>query len=1221
MALEYKLSFTAQEIDEKLSKIGEPIDLSEYATKEDLNEYQIKGNYITEHQPIKTINGQSLIGVGNISITGGGDSGSTGNVGNTGSIVNADFKADVYMIPCYGQSLSTNTSAGASTFNYIEPLSYDVNLNNTNIQDMCAGTAESFRIMADYYGISLPANFKIIGCTGGAGGRSVKQLSKGSTFYNNVINSVKTAKASCDAAGLTMIVPCFTWTQGEEDMRAGGSPSSYGYGDYNPHTYKDRLKQLIEDFNTDIKAITGQKEDILCVSYQLTSHTSYSRYPRIAFQLQELAEEYDKMIVAKVMYDLEYVQEGTSEVHAYARSYRNIGNLYGVAAFNACVLNKRKRWCYPMDYNIRGNKVIIRFDTPFTPLVLDTQLINQLPDGNYGFNVYNVDEQNGAAGSIVEAETRVTNVQLRGDDTVEITLSRNPVEGETLTYGVNGDYWVNVAGTKAITTGGQGPNGYSKSGWQYGARGCLRDSQPFKNNNNGAVFHDLYNWSVLFEIPFTAENLGGGYVGGSGDGSGGGTGDGGSYDGECPAESFIFTVNTDPSDAVVLLNGIETKSLIVHNGATVEWTVMKEGYETLTGGQLVDNNITIDVTINPLEKYTVTINTVPEDALVIIEDDEISSRELYEGTVVDWVVSKEGYITKIGAFTLTEDVNMTVELINISDIDPDAYNYVSTINVTDDEQIYRVNNLVASLKEENLWDKIEALYPCVGDTFEQMSYNLRDTSTYKLSCDGDTTVVANTSVYSNSAITSDTPTRLGSDLHLMGHSLTKYSEVKDNLLCPGPSNSIGYDSRGGVLTLINGGILTRTTNADIWRCDSSATVDGTGLVISSLTSGIVYNGVDTGAIKTGSPSVTLWAEDGFMHNCYGTVQNPFIMSLSGFGHTMTTEEMQKYSEILNEFKNIYTPFEYVTFTVVSQQSDSIVTINNSERTSLRVPKGSTVNWSVSKDGHATEFGTSVVDSDETINVSLVLIDADTQAYLDATNITDQETVAKVNTLVKSLKEENLWDKIEALYPCTGSTFEQMSYNLRNPSTYRLTCDTTPTIVENTSMYCVDAQIKSDTPTRLGSDFHLMGYSLNKYDEVENSLLCPTPSNAGGLSTDKGGILALISSSGTVLRTTTSDTWRTSTIPSNNGSGLLVTSLTSGIVYNGENMNATKNGTPSVTKWDTDGFHYNCYNSSGSGAVGTVRGAFEVGLSGFGYGMTIAEMQKYSEILNEFKGIY
>ena len=45
-----------------------PTDLSGYATQEWVNEQ----GYLTQHQPLKTINGQSLIGNGNIDISGGG---------------------------------------------------------------------------------------------------------------------------------------------------------------------------------------------------------------------------------------------------------------------------------------------------------------------------------------------------------------------------------------------------------------------------------------------------------------------------------------------------------------------------------------------------------------------------------------------------------------------------------------------------------------------------------------------------------------------------------------------------------------------------------------------------------------------------------------------------------------------------------------------------------------------------------------------------------------------------------------------------------------------------------------------------------------------------------------------------------------------------------------------------------------------------------------------
>ena len=53
-----------------------------------------------------------------------------------------------------------------------------------------------------------------------------------------------------------------------------------------------------------IKEITGQEQDVICISYQTACHTSYARYPRIALQQLDLANEYDKMVLAKVMYGL-----------------------------------------------------------------------------------------------------------------------------------------------------------------------------------------------------------------------------------------------------------------------------------------------------------------------------------------------------------------------------------------------------------------------------------------------------------------------------------------------------------------------------------------------------------------------------------------------------------------------------------------------------------------------------------------------------------------------------------------------------------------------------------------------------------------------------------------------------------------------------------------------------------------------------------------------------
>lgn len=284
-------------------------------------------------------------------------------------------------------------------------------------------------------------------------------------------------------------------------MRAEGNPSKYGTdSEFMPFEYHTRLKTLIDQLNEDIKVITGQTNDIVCISYQTASHTSYYRYPRIALEQSLLAKTDKRMLMAKIPYDIEYVRESNAfEVHAYARSYRNMGNLYGVAAFTHIGLKQRHRWTCRIDYVLRGTEMKIRFDVPYPPLMLDTVHINNLPDGNYGFNVYNVNEQPGTAGTIAESQTKITSVNLLGSDTVVLTFNREPQSGDSITYAINGDYWQNIAGT-AQTTTGEVNDGVKKAGYLHGSRGCLRDSSPIVNNNPGAVFKNLYNWCEIFEI-------------------------------------------------------------------------------------------------------------------------------------------------------------------------------------------------------------------------------------------------------------------------------------------------------------------------------------------------------------------------------------------------------------------------------------------------------------------------------------------------------------------------------------------------------------------------------------------------------------------------------------------------------------------------------------------------------------------------------------------------
>lgn len=103
----------------------------------------------------------------------------------------------------------------------------------------------------------------------------------------------------------------------------------------------------------------------------------------------------------------------------------------------------------------------------------------------------------------------------------------------------------------------------------------------------------------------------------------------------------------------------------------------------------------------------------------------------------------------------------------------------------------------------------------------------------------------------------------------------------------------------------------------------------------------------------------------------------------------------------------------------------------------------------------------------------------------------------------------------------------------------------------------------------------------------------------------------------VIRTPSSASWTASntTIPEH---GLLIGSLSSGLVLNGANLNAVNKGTLNLSSYPYDFAHNGFHSSSGQGVFSN---PFQVRLSGFGAALTIEEMETYSAILNEFKSIY
>ena len=61
-----------------------------------------------------------------------------------------------------------------------------------------------------------------------------------------------------------------------------------------------------------------------------------------------------------------------------------------------------------------------------------------------------------------------------------------------------------------------------------------------------------------------------------------------------------------------------------------------------------------------------------------------------------------------------------------------------------------------------------------------------------------------------------------------------------------------------------------------------------------------------------------------------------------------------------------------------------------------------------------------------------ITDADAFAFLEAAGITDPTQQSAINTLVLGLKSNNLWDKMQAIYPFVGGTAYSHKWNLKDP---------------------------------------------------------------------------------------------------------------------------------------------------------------------------------------------
>ncbi|HVY26496.1 MAG TPA: dockerin [Polyangiaceae bacterium] len=275
----------------------------------------------------------------------------------------------------------------------------------------------------------------------GWAGRCLNQINKqgGGRAFPASLNEARVWQQLAAAAGKTYGVGAVVLTHGECDA----SNQAYGSG----------LYPFWSDYNTDIKALTGQANDVVLLASQQSATASGATSS--AVQLWKASVEHPQQILCvgpKYQY-----QYGPDRLHMPATGYIRLGEKY--AEVFDLVVNQKRSWkpLQPRKVSRSGAKITVDFDVPNPPLVWDKHLQPPHQQAHVQWAAgkgFEVTGQNNAA-------LTIASVAIEGSSVV-ITLAADP--GAT-----------QVVVGYALTQDGAG----TQSGTVQGLRGLLRDSDPF----------------------------------------------------------------------------------------------------------------------------------------------------------------------------------------------------------------------------------------------------------------------------------------------------------------------------------------------------------------------------------------------------------------------------------------------------------------------------------------------------------------------------------------------------------------------------------------------------------------------------------------------------------------------------------------------------------------------------------------------------------------------
>ncbi|KQN00579.1 hypothetical protein [Sphingomonas sp. Leaf25] len=311
-----------------------------------------------------------------------------------------------------------------------------------NGETACTAAGSTFvEIATARQGID-PKSITVFASSAGHAGYSIAQLSKGSPWYQSIIDGIAGGAALAHAAGKGYTPPIVYWNQGGDDARAGNST------DY----YRVAFLKLVADINADaraaiIAAMPGRAAPATPIHFLVTQIAS-PYYEGTRANLNRIQQaQYEAVVASPLVHYLapEFSFEPVGgRQHLTNISHRRMGAYIGRAMGNLVIDRCVPDCLWPVSAIASGTTLRLTFRVPALPMVFDEMTFGKLTDK--GFVIRD-------AGGVVP----IVAVDIaKSGDVVEITLGR-------------------ALGASPIVRHGMDYIGAPNMHWQ-SSSGCLRDS-------------------------------------------------------------------------------------------------------------------------------------------------------------------------------------------------------------------------------------------------------------------------------------------------------------------------------------------------------------------------------------------------------------------------------------------------------------------------------------------------------------------------------------------------------------------------------------------------------------------------------------------------------------------------------------------------------------------------------------------------------------------------